>query len=75
MVNPTLVGDADSALCSWGYGPAPFQLGIWSGPNWLGIWTKPIARGDLDWLLFSAQRLLLMAPRRLSVLCWRLGHW
>ena len=28
---PFLVGDMDWPLAGWGYGPAPFQLGIWIG--------------------------------------------
>ena len=56
---PFPIGDM---LSSWGYGPAPFQLGIWSGPfgdmlsSWeygpapfqLGIWSGPFPVGDMD---------------------------
>ena len=31
-------------LSGWGYGPAPFRLGIWTGP---------FSVGDMDWPLFG----------------------
>ena len=31
-------------LSGWGYGPAPFRLGIWTGP---------FSVGDMDWPLSS----------------------
>ena len=32
MDRPLPIGDMHWPLSSWGYGPAPFQLGIWTGP-------------------------------------------
>ena len=33
----------DLPLCGWGYGPAPFRLGIWTGPFPVGDMDRPLA--------------------------------
>ena len=48
------VGDMDRPLSSWGYGLAPFRLGIRTGPFLVGDMDWPLSgRGYMDWLLSS----------------------
>ena len=54
---PFRVGDMERPLSSWGYGSAPFQLGICTGPF-------PV--GDMDWPVFGCQ----MSNRHLEPCVW-----
>ena len=40
---PFLVGGMDRPLSSWGYGLAPFYLGIWTGPFAIGDTDRPLS--------------------------------
>ena len=43
LYGPFPVGDMDWPLSGWGYGLAPFRLGIWTGPFPVGDMDRPLS--------------------------------